>query len=281
MSQDTNVATVLGAIAREAKTRQNGETLFADFVIAGYERVTGRDGKERNLPFYQQVSVIGKEAEEAMKLAVGTPVLAIGSLRERKYEVNGEKKSTTFVKAQTLRAVHGIPAERTVASADGSHFLLQDGYASVLITCRVTREVDIAKDFRKTNDGGTVLNLSAATNDEWKNADGEKQEHTNWLRLKAWDELAEHFFNLGVTKGTSLLIRGRIENGSYEKDGKKVYTADINLGSDLAAALPVGRRAEQASADSIPSGTVSASRSVSIADVPELPVFEEEEALPF
>jgi single-strand DNA-binding protein len=35
------------------------------------------------------------------------------------------------------------------------------------------------------------------------------------------------FLQKYVKKGTKLCIRGRIQTGSYEKDGKKIYTTDV------------------------------------------------------
>lgn len=40
-------------------------------------------------------------------------------------------------------------------------------------------------------------------------------------------EFAERYFH----KGTKIVIEGRIQTGSYEKDGQKVYTTDIAIES--------------------------------------------------
>lgn len=42
----------------------------------------------------------------------------------------------------------------------------------------------------------------------------------------AWERSAE-FIENWCHKGTKLIIEGHIQTGSYEKDGKKVYTTDI------------------------------------------------------
>ena len=42
----------------------------------------------------------------------------------------------------------------------------------------------------------------------------------------AWEKKAEFMENY-CHKGTKLLVEGHIQTGSYEKDGRKVYTTDI------------------------------------------------------
>lgn len=55
--------------------------------------------------------------------------------------------------------------------------------------------------------------------------DGEQD--TDWLNIVAFSKNAE-FAEKYITKGTKLIIEGRIQTGSYDnKDGQKVYTTDI------------------------------------------------------
>ena len=52
------------------------------------------------------------------------------------------------------------------------------------------------------------------------------KEGADFPRFIAWDKKAE-VIEKYCHKGTKLLIEGRIQTGSYEKDGHKVYTTDI------------------------------------------------------
>lgn len=73
--------------------------------------------------------------------------------------------------------------------------------------------------------GATVCNMSLATSKKWTK-DGEKQEKTEWHRLKAFNktgELASQY----LSKGRQVAIEGEIQYSSYEKDGEKKYTTDI------------------------------------------------------
>jgi len=79
----------------------------------------------------------------------------------------------------------------------------------------------------KYTQGGTAITtLSLATTSVRKDRDGNQQEKTEWHRVKAFGKQAEvigEFFK----KGRQIYIEGRLEYGSYEKDGIKHHTTDI------------------------------------------------------
>jgi len=54
---------------------------------------------------------------------------------------------------------------------------------------------------------------------------GEKQE-ADFINCVAFGKTGE-FYNQYVRKGIKIMVSGRIQTGSYEKDGRKVYTTDI------------------------------------------------------
>lgn len=76
---------------------------------------------------------------------------------------------------------------------------------------------------RVTGTGKPVVNLSVATNGK-KNAAGDAK--VEWHRVTCWDRLAG-FVNEYVGKGDRVYVKGRIEYGSYEKDGDTIQTTDI------------------------------------------------------
>lgn len=49
---------------------------------------------------------------------------------------------------------------------------------------------------------------------------------TDFINCVCFGKAAE-FAEKYLKKGTKILVSGRIQTGSYEKDGKKVYTTDI------------------------------------------------------
>lgn len=52
------------------------------------------------------------------------------------------------------------------------------------------------------------------------------KEGADFPRFIAWEKKAE-IIEKWCHKGTKLLIEGHIQTGSYEKEGKKVYTTDV------------------------------------------------------
>jgi single-strand DNA-binding protein len=75
--------------------------------------------------------------------------------------------------------------------------------------------------------GGAVVNLSAATNESWKDKQtGEKKERTEWHKLTFYNRLAEIVGDY-VRKGSQLYIEGRLRTRDYEKDGQKHYVTEI------------------------------------------------------
>ena len=57
-----------------------------------------------------------------------------------------------------------------------------------------------------------------------------KDNPTQWHNIVAWGKRGQTLQEF-VKKGDQLAIEGEIRNGSYEKDGKTIYTSEINLDS--------------------------------------------------
>lgn len=81
-------------------------------------------------------------------------------------------------------------------------------------------------DVRSTDNGTKVANFSVATNNEWKDKDGNKQSQAEWHRVVAWGKLAE-ICGEYLKKGKQVYIEGRIQTRKWEKDGKSGYTTEI------------------------------------------------------
>lgn len=73
---------------------------------------------------------------------------------------------------------------------------------------------------------GTVANFSFATSDSYIDAQGNKQEKTEWHRLTAWGKTAE-IVQKYIHKGDCLYVEGKIQYREYEKNGEKRYATDI------------------------------------------------------
>ena len=81
-------------------------------------------------------------------------------------------------------------------------------------------------DVKYTQGGMAITTLSVATTSVRKDREGNQQEKTEWHRVKLFGKLGE-IAGEYLKKGRSVYIEGRIEYGSYDKDGVKHYTTDI------------------------------------------------------
>lgn len=86
-----------------------------------------------------------------------------------------------------------------------------------IIIGRLTKDPDI----KYTTTGTALTNIVVAVDTGY----GEKK-HTDFPRISVFGKTAE---NLGLFsgKGLKVAVKGRIQTGSYEKDGKTVYTTDL------------------------------------------------------
>lgn len=73
-----------------------------------------------------------------------------------------------------------------------------------------------------------VAEWTMATNDTWKDKNGEKQERTEWHTCKAWGRLADLAVNY-LNKGSQVYVEGAIETRSWEKDGAMRYKTEIKV----------------------------------------------------
>ena len=81
--------------------------------------------------------------------------------------------------------------------------------------------------------GKKVVRLSLATNENYKDAQGEKQTNTNWHNLVAWGKTAD-IIETYVTKGKEIAIAGKLNTRSYEdKDGERRYITEVTVNEIL------------------------------------------------
>ena len=75
--------------------------------------------------------------------------------------------------------------------------------------------------------GNTVARFSIATNERFKDKNGEWQEKTQWHTINAWGKTAERMSKM-LTKGQEIILEGKLVNQSYEsKSGEKRYSTII------------------------------------------------------
>ena len=75
--------------------------------------------------------------------------------------------------------------------------------------------------------GDAVVNFSLAVNESYKNKDGVKVEHTEWINAVAFRKLGEIMAQY-VQKGASIYIEGKLRTRKWQdKDGQDRYTTEI------------------------------------------------------
>ena len=81
--------------------------------------------------------------------------------------------------------------------------------------------------------GKKVARFSIATNEFYKNKNGEKEQNTEWHTVVAWGKTAEIVENY-VKKGSEIAIEGKLTNRSYDnKNGEKQFITEVLVNSIL------------------------------------------------
>jgi single-strand DNA-binding protein len=81
-------------------------------------------------------------------------------------------------------------------------------------------------ELRVTPGGQAVLKLRLATNESYLDRNNVRQERTEWHRVTVWGRRAEALGKI-LQKGDSLLVEGRLQTSSYEKNGEKRYSTEV------------------------------------------------------
>lgn len=88
----------------------------------------------------------------------------------------------------------------------------------VFLCGRLTKDPEI-----KDANGTMVGKYTLAVDRKYSKSDDKQTDFLNCVTFGKTAEFAEKY----LKKGTKILIVGRIQTGSYEKDGHKFYTTDI------------------------------------------------------
>ena len=97
----------------------------------------------------------------------------------------------------------------------------------VILIGRVGKDPEV-KSF---DNGGKVVNFTLATDDSYKNKDGEKIEQTDWHNIKCNRAGLVGVIESYVKKGSLLYLEGKIKTRKYEKDGEARYATEVVIDS--------------------------------------------------
>lgn len=77
--------------------------------------------------------------------------------------------------------------------------------------------------------GTAVANFNLATEETWKDKDGNKQSKVEWHRIVAFGKLAE-ICGEYLSKGKQVYVEGKLQTRSWDdKDGSKRYATEVNI----------------------------------------------------
>ncbi|QFP77947.1 single-stranded DNA-binding protein [Deinococcus sp. AJ005] len=260
MARGMNHVYLVGALARDPELRYtpNGTAVF-EATVAGEDRIVGTDGRERNLPWYHRVSILGKPAEwqAERNLKGGDAVMVEGTLDYSSWDApEGGKRSAVKVKALRME---GLDAQPELIQDAGGGVRMGNGMNEVALIGNVVRDPEL----RYTPAGDAVLGIGLAVNETWNDRQGNKQEKTHWIDVTLWREMAEAMKEL--RKGDPVMVKGRLVNESWtDKDGNKRNSTKVEAtrvealsrgaGAGASAATPAGPRTQTASSAARPQG---------------------------
>lgn len=98
----------------------------------------------------------------------------------------------------------------------------------ITITGRLTEEPKTTYSAGSEPTAHATFNFAVADMSMKKDEQGNY--HTDFFRCSAWGKRAEAI-EKHCTKGTKLLISGRLKNNNYLKDGQKIYSNEIVIDS--------------------------------------------------
>jgi single-strand DNA-binding protein len=102
-------------------------------------------------------------------------------------------------------------------------------------------------ELKMTQGGQAVLKLRLATTETYLDKNQTRQERTEWHSVTLWGKRGEALAKF-LTKGERIFVEGSLRTSSYEKNGEKRYSTEINASNIILA----GRGRSQGASDGFP-----------------------------
>lgn len=88
-------------------------------------------------------------------------------------------------------------------------------------------------EIRTTEAGKKIARFSIATNEVYKDPNGERITETQWHNLVAWGKVAD-IAEKYLEKGSEVVIEGKLVNRNYSgKDGNKKFITEVQVNEML------------------------------------------------
>ena len=114
-------------------------------------------------------------------------------------------------------------------------------------------------EVRYTQSNTAVATLNLATNERYRDSNGEYQDRTEWHRVVAWGRTAE-VCQQYLTKGSLIYVEGPLQTREWEDNqGQKRYTTEVKALQMTMLDSRGGNGGGMGSAPSVPSSNVPSS----------------------
>src|ERR1700685_2880379 len=107
-------------------------------------------------------------------------------------------------------------------------------FNQAIVMGNLTRDPEL----RSTPGGQQVASFAVATNRTWMDPSGERKEAVEYHEIVAWGKLGE-LAGQYLAKGRKVMVVGRLQTQSWEKDGVKRQRTEI-VASDIHFLRPPG-----------------------------------------
>jgi single-strand DNA-binding protein len=98
---------------------------------------------------------------------------------------------------------------------------------SGLNRCQFIGHLGADPEMRFTASGCAVTALNLACTRIFSNAEGRRQEETEWVSVTTWNKQAE-ICNQYLTRGAQVYVEGRLHSSSWDgQDGQKHYRTEV------------------------------------------------------
>lgn len=85
-------------------------------------------------------------------------------------------------------------------------------------------------EVRTMQNGGTVVNLSIATSESWKDQSGERRERTEWHRVVIFNEHLCRVAQQYLKKGSKVYLEGALQTRSWtDQSGTEKFSTEVVL----------------------------------------------------
>jgi single-strand DNA-binding protein len=96
------------------------------------------------------------------------------------------------------------------------------GLNKCMIIGNLGRDVEL----KYSQSGVAVGRIAVATSDSWTDAQGQKQEKTEWYNVTVFGKTAENCEKY-LKKGSKVFVEGKLQTDSYDKEGQTHYSTKI------------------------------------------------------